>query len=230
MISALLAGAACWLGVPQPAGPRIRRLWRGQRQRATRPAADVVAAGLAPVAGLLLIGWPWGPVAGLAAAPWVRRIVRAGDQENRRRAELIERSLPTALDLVSAALSGGLPPGTALSVVGEAVGGPLGTELSDAAARLAVSGDLRSSLADLPESLDVLARALTRAEEGGAPIALVVGAAADDVRRDVRARRREAARRVGVRTAAPLGLCFLPAFLLIGIVPTVIAIAGTISL
>jgi hypothetical protein len=30
------------------------------------------------------------------------------------------------------------------------------------------------------------------------------------------------ARTVGVRAAGPLGLCFLPAFMLVGIVPTVV--------
>ena len=36
-----------------------------------------------------------------------------------------------------------------------------------------------------------------------------------------RAEVEDAARRVGVRAALPLGLCLLPAFLLIGIVPVV---------
>ena len=34
------------------------------------------------------------------------------------------------------------------------------------------------------------------------------------------------ARSLGVRTAAPLGLCFMPAFIVLGVVPTVI---GTFS-
>ncbi|MEO8329676.1 MAG: type II secretion system F family protein, partial [Candidatus Nanopelagicales bacterium] len=32
------------------------------------------------------------------------------------------------------------------------------------------------------------------------------------------------ARRLGVRTAGPLGLCFLPAFIVIGVVPLVISL------
>jgi hypothetical protein len=34
-----------------------------------------------------------------------------------------------------------------------------------------------------------------------------------------------AARAVAVRAAAPLGLCFLPAFVLLGVVPTVLGLA-----
>ena len=36
----------------------------------------------------------------------------------------------------------------------------------------------------------------------------------------------QAARRVGVLAVAPLGLCFLPAFVLLGVVPVVIGLAG----
>lgn len=35
-----------------------------------------------------------------------------------------------------------------------------------------------------------------------------------------------APRRVGVLAVAPLGLCFLPAFVLLGIVPVVVGLAG----
>jgi hypothetical protein len=32
-----------------------------------------------------------------------------------------------------------------------------------------------------------------------------------------------------VRTAAPLGACFLPAFFLVGVVPTIIGVVGTLT-
>ena len=53
--------------------------------------------------------------------------------------------------------------------------------------------------------------------------------AADELREQRRASARERARSVGVKTAAPLGLCFLPAFVLIGIVPTIISAFQGIS-
>ena len=52
------------------------------------------------------------------------------------------------------------------------------------------------------------------------PVAHVISGVADELRREHRARRRDDSRRVAVRTAAPLGICFLPAFFLIGIAPT----------
>jgi hypothetical protein len=37
-------------------------------------------------------------------------------------------------------------------------------------------------------------------------------------------------RRAGVLAAAPLGLCFLPAFVLVGVVPVVTGLAGSFLL
>jgi pilus assembly protein TadC len=78
--------------------------------------------------------------------------------------------------------------------------------------------------------LGPLGRAFRRAAASGMPVARVVASVADELRRDRRAARRERSRGVGVRTAAPLGACFLPAFFLVGIVPTIIGVVGTLSL
>ncbi|HZY74813.1 MAG TPA: type II secretion system F family protein, partial [Jatrophihabitantaceae bacterium] len=48
---------------------------------------------------------------------------------------------------------------------------------------------------------------------------------AEDTRAEVQADALARANRAGVLAMAPLGLCFLPAFLCLGIVPTVVGIA-----
>lgn len=230
MIPVVLAAAAAWFAVSSVPRRRVAALWsnRAAVERGVRP--ELLAMVLAPVGGLVLVGWPWGLLVGAAAAPVVRdAVLRMESAGDRRRAEQVRRQLPGALELVAAVLGAGRPPGSALQIAADVSPAPVADDLRSVADRLAVSGDLRTALADVPSSLDVLARALRRADETGAPVAGVVVAAAADVRRDARAARREAGRRVGVRTAAPLGLCFLPAFLLIGIVPTVIALAGSIT-
>lgn len=76
---------------------------------------------------------------------------------------------------------------------------------------------------------DVLAplgRTLARAEGRGTSVAAAVERLADDLERAASAAVEDRARAVGVKAAVPLGLCLLPAFLLIGIVPTV---AGLLS-
>ncbi len=69
-------------------------------------------------------------------------------------------------------------------------------------------------------------RALVRAGEGGAPVAVAVARLAAEARAEDRARAEQAARRAGVLAVAPLGACFLPAFVLLGVVPVVVGLAG----
>jgi pilus assembly protein TadC len=133
------------------------------------------------------------------------------------------------LDLIAAALDVGLAPVAALAAVAVGVPEPDRSRLRRAVAMVGIGGDSASvwrMLADDP-MLGPLAHALERSERSGAPVAATVRGLAEDARRERRATRLAEARRVGVRTAAPLGACFLPAFFLIAIVPTVIALLGS---
>jgi pilus assembly protein TadC len=60
-----------------------------------------------------------------------------------------------------------------------------------------------------------------RAHHSGAALADVLNRVAADLRRDLRAQAETAAAHASVKAVLPLGLCFLPAFLLIGVVPVV---------
>jgi pilus assembly protein TadC len=51
---------------------------------------------------------------------------------------------------------------------------------------------------------------------------------AEELRRDARVRAEAAARSAGVRAVLPLVACFLPAFLLIGVVPVVASLAQSL--
>ena len=75
------------------------------------------------------------------------------------------------------------------------------------------------------ECLRPMARAAARSAETGAPLAQLLSAVAEDQRDESRARAEAMARAAGVRSVAPLAACFLPAFLLIGIVPVVASLA-----
>ena len=66
-----------------------------------------------------------------------------------------------------------------------------------------------------------LGRALARAHRTGAPVVPAVERLADELARSARSEVEDRARAVGVKAAVPLGLCLLPAFVLIGIVPLV---------
>lgn len=222
MITALLAAAAVWCGLPSPPTSRQRELFSSPRP-SRRPEPAVLAAIAAPLAAVVMLGWPLGFVMGVVIAPVAHRAVgRLESAATRERNAQIAAQLPGALDLMVAVLDAGRPPGAALTLAAEATADPLGAELGKLASRLAVAGDpivVWSSVLDDP-GLAPVGRAFRRAAHSGMPVAHVISGVADELRREHRARRRDDSRRVAVRTAAPLGICFLPAFFLIGIAPT----------
>lgn len=223
MIVAAMTSLAVWWAIPGSPIARQRALFAAPRS-SRRPNPAVLAAVGAPIAALVLLGWPFGLVLGLALSPVAHASVsRLESAASRERSTRIAAQLPGALDLVVSALEVGRPPSVALGLAAHATYAPLGSELSLLASRLAVAGDpiaVWSSVLDEP-ALAPVARAFRRAETSGMPIAQVIGGVADDLRRERRATRRETSRKVAVRTAAPLGVCFLPAFFLIGIAPTI---------
>lgn len=139
--------------------------------------------------------------------------------------------LPGALDLLAACLAGGAAPGHAVRAVADAAAGVTGEVLGQVAAALEVGVPPEEawqilSAADPDGAAGAAARALVRAARSGAPVAAAVQVVADDARRQAQHRAQEAAARAGVLAVAPLGLCFLPAFVLLGIVPVVAGLIG----
>lgn len=174
---------------------------------------------------LVLFGIPTGFLIGAIAAPVGGHLVsRLESGAERRRRLQIERQLPGAIDLLIAVLDAGRPAGDAFGLVARATSDPLGSELGFIAGRLSVVGDAQSvweGVRDRPE-FAALGRSFARATRSGMPVGRVLDRLADELRRQRRTTAQERARSVAVSTAAPLGLCFLPAFFLIGVVPTLI--------
>jgi Flp pilus assembly protein TadB len=151
----------------------------------------------------------------------------------RRPAESVTRQIPAALDLVAACLSAGAAPAPAMAAVAVAVAvatafdGGVGDVLG-AVARLAMLGApietaWSGCLSD--RHWAPIARAVIRAHYSGAALTDVLVHLADDRRRALRADAQAAAQRAGVRAVLPLGVCFLPAFGLVGVVPVVAGFA-----
>lgn len=186
----------------------------------TAAAALGVGAGVA-----LLVGSGIGGALGAVAVPvawwWFARLEPAAA---RRRREQLERDLPLLVDLLAACLRAGQAPGSALAAVTASLEpGPLRTETSRVLARLRLGGDplgTWQAVGGHPQ-LGPLGRTVARALDGGASVADAMGDLAQELRRTRRAEVQARARSVGARAAAPLGLCLLPAFVLVGIVPVV---------
>ncbi|WP_324604622.1 type II secretion system F family protein [Streptomyces sp. NRRL S-337] len=178
----------------------------------------------------LLIGGAVGVLAGLVAGFVAhRRLARHQEaQAARSAAEEVHRQLAPAADLLAACLTAGAGPREAAEAVGRSLDGPVAERLRQVAAELRLGGEpavVWRRLAALPGA-EELARCMERAGISGVPAVESASriAAALRAERDRAAAAR--ARRAGVLVTLPLAGCFLPAFLLLGVAPVLIGLAG----
>jgi Type II secretion system (T2SS), protein F len=136
--------------------------------------------------------------------------------------------IEVVLDLVAAALDAGLPPPAAVDEAFRAIGGPPPAPVRAAIRAMGAGVPAGRAWARADPQYAPLARALVLAELSGARVGPLVRAAAQD-RRAARARAAQvAARRLGVRLVLPLGLTTLPSFMLLGVLPVVLGLAGSV--
>ncbi len=137
---------------------------------------------------------------------------------------------PMVADLLAVALSAGAPMSVALQVTVDATDDPSRSVLQRVLAALELGADPSVAWAgvfDQP-ALEPIARAVIRSHHSGAPLADVLETAAADARHAHRAEIETCARSAGVRAVAPLALCYLPAYLLVGVVPVIAGFAGSV--
>lgn len=211
-----------------------------RRARSLRPAASPSADAeppaarrwvLAATAGLaagLLVGGAMGLAVAVAGTVAGERLLRRGPPEGAEITRSLVRELPAACDLLGVCLSSGVPVAGALAAVASAVPPPLGPQLRDVAALYRLGAEPRRAWAGVPVELAALGRVLVRAGESGSTVVPALRSLAADARSASRTRTDAAVRRAGVWVLAPLGLCFLPAFLCLGVVPLVLGIAGDV--
>ncbi|MQW74282.1 type II secretion system protein [Nocardioides sp. dk4132] len=239
LVAVLAAGAAAALALPARPTTRLTAPAPGTTSPAVVPADGWMLRWrplwclLAGVAAAVFVGGPAGLVAGAAGATatWVG-IGRTEPPARRRAREAVLADLPHVVSLLGAALRSGTPPGAAVAAVCAALPGAAADRLAPVSARLALGmepGAVWQSLADDPE-LAPLGRAMARAQATGTPVVRTVERLADELAASARSAVEDRARAVGVRAALPLGLCLLPAFVLVGIVPLVAGMLGTLGL
>jgi pilus assembly protein TadC len=202
-----------------PGAPALARL-------AWPVAAAAVLALVPPALGL--------PLAGAVLLGGPRLVARLEPGAVRRERARLQADLPLVLDLLAACLAGGATLPSAADAVGTAVGGPAGERLTRVAAALQLGTPAELAwLALAGEDLErdplaPAARALARSADSGSAVAAALIRVSGEARRTSRSAGAEAARRAGVLAVAPLGLCHLPAFVLLGVVPVVVGLAGPV--
>nr|WP_306239133.1 type II secretion system F family protein [Ornithinimicrobium cryptoxanthini] len=147
---------------------------------------------------------------------------------SRRREHPVELTLPDVLDLVALALDAGTSTVGALRAAGDRLPGQGGMELRTVAAALEWGLPDEAAWGSAPPRWEPAGRALRLAARAGVPPAGLLRRAADDLRRERLGQVDTATARLGVRLVLPLGLAFLPGFLLTTVVPVVLALAGAL--
>lgn len=214
--------------------PGLRERWRADgvadAVRGWASAAGALLVCLVLVGGVL--GCALGLAAGYGARRWQRhRQAGGGGRPGKRAREGVVRQLPLAADLLTACLEAGAGPRKAAEAVGRSLGGPIGERLSQTAAELRLGGEPAAAwgrMGALPGARG-LARALEHAGTTGAPAVEPVSRLAADCRAEQGRQADKRVQHASVLATAPLGACYLPAFLLIGVAPVMLGLAGALA-
>lgn len=179
---------------------------------------------------LLLIPGPRPTLERLRAVPGRPR--RAAGEPGRTSVDPL--AVATVFDLLAACLRAGLPTATAVRAVLPGAPEVLRTALRRSADLLALGADpdlawggCGPAAVTTPE-FESLARMARRSARSGSALAAAVGELAEQRRGEVEDTAAARAERAGVLVGGPLGLCFLPAFICLGIVPVIIGLAGQV--
>lgn len=199
-----------------------RRRWPDRRRWGAALAGLVLAVAVG--------GW-FGVAAGLGGAVALDRGMRRLPTAHERSRRLVEEAeLPLVADLLAVALRAGAPMERAAAAVAEAMPGPLAARLNRVARILQLGGtpgEAWAEFAALPGG-HRFAGAAVRSAEHGSALAGTLSRLAEDLRAQRAISVEATARRAGVLIVLPLALCFLPAFILAGLVPVIVAVLGDV--
>lgn len=228
-LAALIAGLTAWLLVPHPAAAleRLRERGGGNRRvwaaRAGAPPLRLrILAGLGGAALLLLLvpGVAGLVLGGLAA---VGLTLGLGLLAPRPAVGPLAAQLPDALEFLAVCLDAGQPVSGAVAAVAS-ISPPETSQLLERIGAQMVLGRAGPDAWQEVRSHPVWGRVaadVARSQHSGTGLAAVLRLHAEDARAEASDAAVKAARRVGVLSVVPLMACFLPAFILVGVVPIV---------
>lgn len=231
LLCAISAGVGAALLLPPGPSPPVAVVTRtsGEESRMRRYRWPLSV--LAGCAVLVFVDGVAGAVGALVVAGGAHRVLSRSESPGAAAARAqAARDLPYLVLLLASGLRAGAAPAPALGRACTALPGAAADRLRPAVARLAVGVppvEVWREVATDPV-LAPLGTSLGRSAESGASVVDAVERLADDLAAEARSEVEDRARTVGVRAALPLGLCLLPAFLLLGIVPLVAALLDSL--
>jgi pilus assembly protein TadC len=139
----------------------------------------------------------------------------------------------SCFDILAACLSSGMAVSSAAAATAPSAPPQLARLLNRAADLLALGADPATAWSSAPglpldKHGEALLRLARRSAASGTALAQGVAELASQSRHDAADAAGAAAERASVLIAGPLGLCYLPAFLCLGIVPVVAGLAGDV--
>ncbi|MCG7594459.1 type II secretion system F family protein [Mycobacterium sp. PSTR-4-N] len=141
-------------------------------------------------------------------------------------------AVAAALDAFAACLRAGMAVSSAAAAVAEAAPSRLAAVLRRGADLLALGADAGRAWADPADEADMHVRAYLRLARRSAASGAALAQGVEDLATTLRAEAADAAgaraERAAVLIAGPLGLCYLPAFICLGIVPVIAGLAGDV--
>jgi Flp pilus assembly protein TadB len=229
-IAALALTAAVLVGSPRPGRARLRVTGAPAVPPTERP---VLRTPWITVAVSALGGLAWAGGGGVLGAALVVAATIGLGWAARRRWERPTRHDDDPTDLaaswaqLAACLEVGLPVAAAVSAAAQPLDGRTGAELRRVAGLLELGADPAQAWLAAQESPSHAAfgRAASRSAATGAALARAARVEAARLRAALTDSAEARAQRAGVLITAPLGLCFLPAFVVLGIVPVVVGLA-----
>jgi len=232
--SVLVAAAALTIAVWLLCCPRLPSLAPAETRKKSALSQWLTPMQLAAIAagaglGWIALGGVLGVVGGLGlgvvGGRWL--LSQADGTEIKQKKQMI-RDFPVVLGLLASIVESGAPVRFAAASLCEVVEGPAAQQLRGVVASCDVGfTDAEAWRTLVPDQVwGEVSRDMARCVDTGAATAAVLAAAAERASKSAAADSLAQARSVGVSSTLPLICCFLPAFLLLGVVPIIGGLIG----
>lgn len=181
--------------------------------------ASSIVLGPLPTAGIALA---------IASRPRIRLHLAA--RASRR---AVDAALPEAIEMLILVVHAGMTPHQAVVMLAERAPRPIQPAFAEVRRRITRGAPLADAIGALPEVLGpgaaTVADTLAMAERHGTPIGHALEQLSLDVRERRRRRAEAEARKLPIRMSFPLVACTLPSFVLMAIVPAVMAALASLD-